>query len=81
MFRAKVKPTQKDKTYCCKKFYQLWFTIKKSTGDVTSAYCTCIGGLVQSIKCKLYNSMYVHVLDQTNQLISCNEQLIFSDIL
>nr|XP_034325261.1 uncharacterized protein LOC105329320 isoform X3 [Crassostrea gigas] len=45
LFRAKVKPTQKDKTYCCTKFYQLWFAIKKSTGEVTSAYCTCIGGM------------------------------------
>lgn len=58
LFRAKVKPTQKDKTYCCTKFYQLWFAIKKSTGEVTSAYCTCIGGLVQSIK---YLN-YIHVL-------------------
>lgn len=45
LFRAKVKPTQKDKTYCCTKFYQLWFAIKKSTGEGTSAYCTCIGGM------------------------------------
>lgn len=58
LFRAKVKSTQKDKTYCCTKFYQLWFAIKKSTGEVTSAYCTCIGGLVQSIK---YLN-YIHVL-------------------
>jgi hypothetical protein len=44
LFRAKVKPTQRETTYMSTKFYQLWFAIRKATGEVTSAYCTCIGG-------------------------------------
>lgn len=45
VFRAKVKPTQRDKTYMNTKYYHLWFSIKKSTGEVMSAYCNCIGGM------------------------------------
>ena len=44
LFRAKVKPTQGDKTYQNKSHYSLWLCIGKKNGDVRSAYCTCIGG-------------------------------------
>ena len=44
LFRAKVKPTQREKTYLNKTHYDLWLSIGKKNGDVRSAYCTCIGG-------------------------------------
>ncbi|XP_056005447.1 uncharacterized protein LOC125652255 [Ostrea edulis] len=44
LFRAKVKPTQRDKTYLNESYYKLWICIGKQHGNVRSAYCTCIGG-------------------------------------
>lgn len=47
IFRAAVKPAQKEKTYLNTKCYQLFFSIKKLTGEVVTAYCNCIGGFVK----------------------------------
>ena len=44
IFRAKVKPTQKDKTYLNKTTYDLWVVMGKKNADIKMAYCTCIGG-------------------------------------
>jgi hypothetical protein len=43
-FRAKVKPTQRDKTYLNESCYRLWLCVGKQHGNVKSAYCTCIWG-------------------------------------
>ncbi|XP_076083877.1 uncharacterized protein LOC143054940 [Mytilus galloprovincialis] len=44
VFKAKVKPTQKDKTYLNKATYDVWVIMDKKNGEVKTAYCTCIGG-------------------------------------
>lgn len=44
VFRAKVKPTQRDKTYLNKTFYDLWFVLDKEDGFVVTGHCECIGG-------------------------------------
>lgn len=44
VFRAKVKPTQRDKTYLNKTFYDLWFVLDKEDGFVATGHCECIGG-------------------------------------
>lgn len=49
LFKANVKPTQRDKTYRNKTFYELWFAIDKQDGSVVTGHCECIGGLVSSV--------------------------------
>ncbi|ESP03284.1 hypothetical protein LOTGIDRAFT_171630 [Lottia gigantea] len=44
LFKAKVKPTQRDKTYLQKEFYDLWFAVEKEDGFVITGYCECKGG-------------------------------------
>lgn len=44
LFRAKVKPTQKDKTFLNKDFYELWIVLDKEDGYVITAHCECKGG-------------------------------------
>ena len=44
LFRSKVKPTQKDKTYLNKDFYDLWIVLDKEDGYVITAHCECKGG-------------------------------------
>lgn len=44
LFKASVKPTQRDKTYLQKDTYDLWFALDKEDGYVISGHCECIGG-------------------------------------
>jgi hypothetical protein len=44
IFKASVKPTQRDKTYLNKEFYSLWFALDKEDGDVITGHCECLGG-------------------------------------
>ena len=44
LFRTKVKPTQKDKTFLNKDFYELWIVLDKEDGYVITAHCECKGG-------------------------------------
>ena len=44
LFRAKVKPTQRDKTFLNKPFYDLWIVLNKEDGYVLTAHCECKGG-------------------------------------
>lgn len=44
VFLAKVKPTQRDKTYLNKTFYDLWIVLDKEDGFVVTGHCECIGG-------------------------------------
>lgn len=44
VFKSAIKPTQKDKTYLNKPFYDAWVIVDKQTSEVKMAYCTCIGG-------------------------------------
>jgi hypothetical protein len=44
LFRAAVKPTQRDQTYLKKHTYRLWFLLSKSSGSIALAYCECPGG-------------------------------------
>ena len=44
IFRSKVKPTQKAKTYLKTEVYKVWFLLDKLTGEVRLAYCQCQGG-------------------------------------
>ena len=44
LFRSKVKPTQKDKTYLNKDFYDLWIVLDKEDCYVITADCECKGG-------------------------------------
>lgn len=44
VFRAKVKPTQRDKTYLNKTFYDLWIVLDKEDGFVVTGHCECIEG-------------------------------------
>jgi len=44
LFKAKVKPTQRDKTYINKENYALWFALDKEDGYIITGHCECIGG-------------------------------------
>lgn len=44
VFKAEVKPTQRDKTYMNKDVYSLWFVMDKDDGCVITGHCECIGG-------------------------------------
>ena len=44
LFKAQVKPTQRDKTYLDKHYYSLWFSLDKEDGDVITGHCECLGG-------------------------------------
>ena len=44
LFKAQVKPTQRDKTYLNKDNYSLWFALDKEGGDVITGHCECFGG-------------------------------------
>ena len=46
VFKCKVKPTQKDKTYLNKQVYDLWVILNSNSGEVELAYCQCPGGYV-----------------------------------
>jgi len=41
IFRTKVCPMQKDKTYLKKPTYDVWFIIDNPDGEVKLAYCEC----------------------------------------
>lgn len=42
--KAKVKPTQKKKTYLNESTYSVWLAVKKDAGTVVAARCVCPGG-------------------------------------
>ncbi|XP_067686978.1 uncharacterized protein [Haliotis asinina] len=44
IFKASVKPTQRDKTYLKSEFYNLWIAVDKMNVDIKTAYCQCPGG-------------------------------------
>ena len=44
IFRAEVKPTQKDKTYLKKDMYSSWIVLHTESADIKTAYCECPGG-------------------------------------
>lgn len=44
VFRAQVKPTQKDKTYLNKATYSSWLIMTKELSEISIAYCECPGG-------------------------------------
>lgn len=44
VFKTRVKPTQRDKTFDQKKYYESWCIISNATGEVFAAYCECPGG-------------------------------------
>ena len=44
VFKTQVKPTQRDKTFYSKSYYDAWFIICNATGEVLAAYCVCPGG-------------------------------------
>jgi len=44
VFRAAVKPTQKDRTHLKTTEYKLWLVIDATKGCVSAAFCQCIGG-------------------------------------
>lgn len=44
MFKDKVKPTQRDRTYLNKSIYNLWFAVDKEDGEVITGHFKCIGG-------------------------------------
>ncbi|XP_046567599.1 uncharacterized protein LOC124275939 [Haliotis rubra] len=44
IFKASVKPTQRDKTYLKSEFYNPWIAVEKNNVDIKSAYCQCPGG-------------------------------------
>jgi len=46
VFRANVKPTQKERTHLKTDAYHLWIVVDATKGIVSAAYCQCIGGYV-----------------------------------
>jgi hypothetical protein len=46
VFRAAIKPTQKDKTQLKTDAYRLWVVVDSTKGLVSAAYCQCTGGYV-----------------------------------
>jgi len=44
IFRANVKPTQRDKTYTQKAYYGCWIILRKATNVIEVSYCECKGG-------------------------------------
>ncbi len=44
IFKASVRPMQRDKTHLNSEFYSLWIAVDKMNVDIKSAYCQCPGG-------------------------------------
>lgn len=62
LFKAQVKPTQRDKTYLNKDYYSLWFSLDKEDGDVIIGHCECLGGEMSSQgTASVWEGMYMYL--------------------
>lgn len=66
IFRSRVRPTQKAKTFLKKDLYDVWFLIDAKHGEVKLAYCECPGGLVDMTNFHHYRLM-AHITGKDTQ--------------